>query len=202
VTISREVQVISVGSFQSCKQLRAVAFEFASHVHCIEARAFYQCSHLRFVSLPPSTQLLRHYCFAKCRNLRELRFEDGLSRLRIEAQVFRDCRLLARIALPMSSRRDFGGDLRGLRPAIICWYDGKCVSDPFARSLVHVTHSNHSLLLNRSCRRFGCHLILRVQDSQTPGNETRFVIWACRVDVVRQRPVHVRKYKLQWCVWF
>jgi hypothetical protein len=123
ITISREIEVLSKGSFHLCKSLRRLKFESESNLRSLEARAFQQCNSLRFVSLPSSTEVLGHRCFAKCRNLRQVEFGPKSKLTRIEVESFAGCGALDPILLPLWLKDNADVDLNGANGLEVDWYD-------------------------------------------------------------------------------
>jgi hypothetical protein len=123
VTICREIEVLSEGSFRSCQSLRRLKFESESNLRSIGARAFEKCNSLRFVSLPSSTEVLGHRCFAKCRNLRQVEFGPNSRLTRIEGESFVRCGALDPILLPLSLKDKADVDLNGANGLEVGWYD-------------------------------------------------------------------------------
>jgi hypothetical protein len=123
VTICREIEVLSEGSFRSCESLRRLKFESESNLRSIEARTFEKCNSLRFVFLPSSTQVLGHRCFAKCRNLCQVEFGRGAKWARIEAESFACCGALDPILLLLWLKDNAAVDLSGANGVDLEWCD-------------------------------------------------------------------------------
>jgi hypothetical protein len=102
IRIEKTIEVISVGSFESCDRIRSIEFETGSKLRCIGSRAFRKCPMLFSISIPGSTETLCDLSFEKCSNLRDVRIEDDSKLNRIEATSFGGCSSLTTLLAPKS----------------------------------------------------------------------------------------------------
>jgi hypothetical protein len=121
VTVGREIEIVSVGSFASCRRLRILEFECSSKLVRIEPRAMDKCRMLRCICLPRSTSILCDSCFRKCTSLLEVKFDMSSQLSRIEAGSFVGCSSLRSISLPISMKGDANVDLTGATGIPIFW---------------------------------------------------------------------------------
>jgi hypothetical protein len=100
--IERTIEVLSVGSFESCGRIRSVEFETGSKLRSIDARAFRKWRMLFSISIPGSTETLSDLSFGKCSNLREARIEGDSKLNRMEGTAFEGCPSLTTVLAPKS----------------------------------------------------------------------------------------------------
>jgi hypothetical protein len=122
VVIGREIEELSVSSFESCGQIWGVSFEAGSRVRVIGPRAFRRCRVLSSISIPASMDCLSGSCFAKCAHLNQVLFAPGSNLSRIEEKSFEGCSSLPEILIPESVRGRAGLDLSGVGSIPIAWY--------------------------------------------------------------------------------
>jgi hypothetical protein len=113
VTISREIEIVCVGSFSFCDQIRKIDFESPSKVRVIESRAFEHCLKLESISLPASTERLCESSFQNCDTLRVVRIEGGSKLHRIEMNAFEGCSKLQLLFVPECVNGNADVDLSG-----------------------------------------------------------------------------------------
>jgi hypothetical protein len=123
VTISREIEVVSVVAFHSCDRVRILEFESRSRIRSIGRAAFEECSTLHSVSLPPSIEVLCGSSFRKCHRLQTIRFESDSKLTTIEDGAFKECLWLRSVFLPMSKKPDGAVDLSGLGNLDLVWHE-------------------------------------------------------------------------------
>jgi hypothetical protein len=121
VTVSREIDMISAGSFEASFLLKTLQFEPGSQLRCIGEKAFAHCAAISSISIPASTEVLSRSCFRDCASLAEFHFEAGSKLRRIEGDSFRSCDALKGLFIPMSVKGNDGVDLSGKDDIEIVW---------------------------------------------------------------------------------
>jgi hypothetical protein len=121
VSIGRDVEVISDGSFSYCDTIRSMTFESPSKLRSIGRRAFAKCANLESICIPKSTVSLGESCFLICKSLREVRVASGSQLRLIEAGSFQGCSELKSVAIPRSVKRNRRVDLSGASRVEIVW---------------------------------------------------------------------------------
>jgi hypothetical protein len=121
VRVTREIEMISAGSFERSCRLQTLEFEPESQLRCIGEKAFANCWGLSSMSIPASTEVLCRMCLRNCSHLAELRFEAGSKLHRIESDAFRGCGSLTTLSVPMSVKGNDGIDLSGVDDLDIVW---------------------------------------------------------------------------------
>jgi hypothetical protein len=107
VWIRREARRIAKGAFKGCKDLESVAFEEDSRLEEIGEDAFYRCSSLKAVAIPPSVVRICDGAFVWCRGLARVDFaEDGalavIGHRGTAAGAFQLCASLTQLRIPRS----------------------------------------------------------------------------------------------------
>jgi hypothetical protein len=125
VQVAKEIEILVVGSFGSCRWIERIEFGTLSQLRYIGAGAFAKCQMLSSISPPPSTESLCHSCFRKCTGLLKVQFEAGSKLERIETRSFEYCSPALSIWLPMALRESEGLDLSWASDVEIVWYDGR-----------------------------------------------------------------------------
>ena len=106
--IHHSVKHIPAGPFHGCTAL--VVVELHEGLCSIGMKAFYECSLLLRIIIPPSVYYINGYAFQECINLVEVELRKGLSS--IGQWAFGSCSSLLRIIIP-SSVSNIGNDAYG-----------------------------------------------------------------------------------------
>lgn len=98
-TISKDIEIIGFGAFESSK-LSEITFEDGSSLVTLGYRAFYGAKNLTSITVPKSVVSIDYYAFAECDKLKTVLFEEGNRLSGIYEGAFFGCRSLENILLP------------------------------------------------------------------------------------------------------
>lgn len=84
--------------FQGSKIMAFRELEYFTNLSALPAKAFYNCTELKVISLPESIQSIGEEAFANCERLEEVCLPESISA--IEKNAFKYCEKLERIELP------------------------------------------------------------------------------------------------------
>lgn len=81
ISIPGSVTLIGEKCFHNCKDLKNVKFESPSSLTQISDHAFYQCTSLSSLTIPPSLQMIGNNAFRQCSSLKSVNLPSSLTSL-------------------------------------------------------------------------------------------------------------------------
>ena len=79
INIPTSVKKIGLSAFEGCEELINVSFEKGTYLNLIGARAFFNCSKLKSISIPDSVETIGQFAFGWCDELSEVIIPDSIT---------------------------------------------------------------------------------------------------------------------------